>query len=62
MKMQVWKVISLVGIHSPTALRGRPENDPKFFYETPKMSLKLSDLCGKMITSANRKEHYVYST
>jgi hypothetical protein len=62
LKMQVWKVISLVGTHSPTTLRGRPPVLEKFFYETPKMSLKLSDLYAKMIPSTNRKGHYVYST
>lgn len=48
LKTQVWKVIYLVGTHSPTTLRGRPANPEKFFYDTPKMSLKMSDLCGKM--------------
>jgi hypothetical protein len=46
--MQVWKAISLVGTHSPTTPRGRPPVLEKDFYDTPKMSLKLSDLYAKM--------------
>ena len=56
LKTQVWKAISLVGTHSPITLRGSPRFSAKLFYETPKMSLKLSDLCAKMITSSTERD------